>query len=616
MRRLHALCGLLVSLCVITAANAAPKVESLDLGPEGGCLGCAISPKGGHAAVLAMKGSRYVVLVDGVEGPRIEQLIGIDGNPYLAGDADPMRPIPVVFSDDGAHHAYFAKIGDEYVLYQDGKELTRGKYEPGKLSYGPLTFTAGGKHLYFGELAPDGGYRIVVDGKPGPSSHTQIQAVASSPDGNRIAYTGTARDGHDTPWAFVDGKQVPHFGDDLRYTGKGQLVAVQRGKGNMTLNVDSKNVMIAGNINSQQLWISPGGGLIAVVINPKANSPSVLTVNTKLVPGTEGVNVTNLFFSPDDKHFAAQCTKGNVHYMVIDGKKGQEYQTITPSEAVPTSLGQRGWAAGKAPGEMTKDPNTGQLPGFNAETSKLVYIAGMGPRSFLVTGEDESDGFPGVIMPSATRDLKRVGFIANDSAGGKQTVVVDGKKQVFKGREGRPSPGVDGLIFSPDGSRYAFTVWGALYIDGKEQPGITTSEKYAFSPDGKHILLIGYATADQSLNGLWVDGKLVVTQNDGGNPHRPMFTPDGKHIFWIGNRRATTSTDHDSELLYVDGKATEVKFRSMVATSPGNFEIGADGTLTFIARTEDTLRRYRVTPGTDTDIDAMIAAGKPAPAPK
>ena len=57
------------------------------------------------------------------------------------------------------------------------------KFQSAALSYGTLTFTTGGKHLYYGEIAAGGhGYHIVMDGKPGPDSHTPPKVV-TSPDG-------------------------------------------------------------------------------------------------------------------------------------------------------------------------------------------------------------------------------------------------------------------------------------------------------------------------------------------------------------------------------------------------------------------------------------------------
>jgi hypothetical protein len=114
--------GLLVTSCLTaTLALADAKVEKLPLGPDADSVGCSISTLGVHAAVLAAKGSRFVVLLDGVEGPKIEGLQpSIYGSPSSSGG-----PLPVLFSNDGSHNAYIARIGDEYVVFEDGKELSQ-----------------------------------------------------------------------------------------------------------------------------------------------------------------------------------------------------------------------------------------------------------------------------------------------------------------------------------------------------------------------------------------------------------------------------------------------------------------------------------------------------------
>jgi hypothetical protein len=153
-------------------------------------IGCAVSPHGGHVAVLAAKGSRFVVLLDGVEGPRIEGLLtGVYGSPTQGGTF-PFGQIPVLFSDDGSHSAYIGKIGDEFIVMEDGKELFRGPYETNGMANMavPFEFSPGGKHLFF-QTYESGKYHVVVDGKPGPPTGIS-QPLFFSPDGEHYAYGG------------------------------------------------------------------------------------------------------------------------------------------------------------------------------------------------------------------------------------------------------------------------------------------------------------------------------------------------------------------------------------------------------------------------------------------
>src|SRR2546421_689882 len=88
-----------------TFAFADAKVEQELLGPEGDSIGGSVSLHGNHAAVLAAKGSRFTVLLDGVAGPKIDALLtNVIGGPV--GGSYWIGKIPVFFSNDGAHSAY------------------------------------------------------------------------------------------------------------------------------------------------------------------------------------------------------------------------------------------------------------------------------------------------------------------------------------------------------------------------------------------------------------------------------------------------------------------------------------------------------------------------------
>src|SRR5579863_6461062 len=227
----------------IAAATATPafadiKVEQVPLGPDGDSIGCSVSPKGGHTAVLAASGSRFVVLLDGVAGPKIEALLnGVYSGPSSVGTY-PNGQIAVLYSNDGAHNAYIGKIGDEYVVFEDGKELCRGPFVPNGMANMtvPLEFSPGGKHLFYMNL--DGGkYHVVVDGKPGPGTGIP-QPLITSPDGEHYAYTGFATSslGNGIPqWAVIDGKQVGFIGTDLQFTGKNTLISRMSGPNNTTV---------------------------------------------------------------------------------------------------------------------------------------------------------------------------------------------------------------------------------------------------------------------------------------------------------------------------------------------------------------------------------------------
>jgi hypothetical protein len=597
----------------MSSAFGDAKIDQETLGPAGQWAGFALSPRGVHVAVLNSKGSRFIVSVDGVDGPRIDQLIGRDGNPFMAGasnNSGGIIQVPILFSDDGAHSAYFAKSGDDYILVLDSKELVRAKFQSAALSYGPLTFTTGGKHLFYGELDPAGGYHIMMDGKPGPKSHTPPKVV-TSPDGAHYAYVGTQADGNDTPWAVVDGRQVKHFGDELQFTGKGHLVALLKGKGAMALNVDGKNSIVANNIS--QVQISPSGGELAAVVYEAKTNKTFLTINGKPVPGTEGALVQNIYFSPDDAHYAVQCSPGGAGaFIIIDGKKGQKYDLIGPGmgSIINMSSTARAWALGHSPaGQIVQEQGAVNIPGFTQDSAKFLYVAQVGLKSFLVINEDESDGYQG-IAPVISPDGKHTAFLAN--SGGKPVVVMDGKTIALNGRRGTVSGGTTGLAFGPDGEHWIFTDGGVLYLNGVEQKDVACAGQYVYSPDSQHLLLLGSSVADPNRGGIFLDSKLVASGPGISNAFRPTFTADSKHVFWIGHRPPETSTDYDSSVLYVDGKPTAAHFAEFDAMQPGNWGVSSDGVLTFVARSGNDLKRFHVTPGADTSLTTMLASAQGA----
>src|ERR1700722_6358374 len=209
-------------------ARAGLTVDQQPLGPDGQLFGGVRSPVGNHLALFAGKGSHYQIIMDGVEGPKIDNLIfNIAGALYRAEAAWVNMPIPVIFSKDGKHWAYMAKQGDEFIVMLDGKEMARGPINTHNLGASlNLTFSANGQHLFWSDDDAQGNYVIVVDGKPGPAMRTLPQLMLS-PDGDHYAYVNYNRDGTGA-WTFVDGKQVNFFGDLMQYTPRNVLVSTQR----------------------------------------------------------------------------------------------------------------------------------------------------------------------------------------------------------------------------------------------------------------------------------------------------------------------------------------------------------------------------------------------------
>ena len=93
----------LVSASSYAAAQGTPgnaKVEEQIVATSGNAIKFLVSDSGAHVAAISRKGSRFVVLVDGAEGPPFDEILN---------NAD------VVLTPDGTRFAYAGRNGQEYV---------------------------------------------------------------------------------------------------------------------------------------------------------------------------------------------------------------------------------------------------------------------------------------------------------------------------------------------------------------------------------------------------------------------------------------------------------------------------------------------------------------------
>ena len=137
----RAIAVLLAGLVPSALAAQDAKVESqLLLPPEPG-MQYSISPKGQHLAAVVLRGSRQVLVHDGDDGPRFDQVLSLSSQ----------NGAKVAWSDDGARFAYHGKLGQEYVILVDSKEVSRGPWSAdlqgqGRTPVHQLGFSPGGKH--------------------------------------------------------------------------------------------------------------------------------------------------------------------------------------------------------------------------------------------------------------------------------------------------------------------------------------------------------------------------------------------------------------------------------------------------------------------------------------
>jgi hypothetical protein len=170
--------------------------------------------------MLGHSGSRQVMIYDGMEGPKFDQI-------FAQG-----QPAGAIFSPDGIRYAYCGLIGNESVVMVDGRELLRSSESIGgtisENSCSLLSFTSNSKHVYFWRLVgPDGNHaysRFVFDGKVSPTgADGDNRGYYFSPDGNHVAYQWNDPSKPDQqPVLIVDGKPAGYSASNPQWSADSQ----------------------------------------------------------------------------------------------------------------------------------------------------------------------------------------------------------------------------------------------------------------------------------------------------------------------------------------------------------------------------------------------------------
>ncbi len=671
------------------------KVDAQDIAPTGPAVKYAVSPHALRLAAATLKGSRSVILIDGVPGPAFDELIWVPGRTFdridrmrryqegrRGGPDMKVENAPVIFNGDGARFAYVGRQGNEYVVMLDGRELARGPYAPAAVE--SLCFLPGGKRLAYITTVPQPkdrqveyfrGTRLVVEGDENPPVLTLADVpISFSPDGEHYAYIaelppeGRIRWEHayhlvvdgkmDSPAfsapsfrinRYMEGNVAPLFTGDSRHlvTIRNKQVPNPERKGEFvdgpsTIFVDQKAVLEAPFIErlvnvpidysrSKQvsrrfyasllnLWVAPqGSDFIAVFAMPNdrpqqsnTSSGCRLYLNSRAVG--DAFNVESITWSPDGKRYMAQCkTSRGSGFMIIDGKKEPEYQSVSSvfQGTVWTTVG------------------------FTADSSKSVYLA-RNDRAFLIVEGEESDGFQTIEQLVCSKRGAHIGFVVPDETGGK-VAVIDGQALP-------PRQEVKDFIFSSDGTHYSFLSGEKIVLDGMEQANdfggdfvhYTSSSgendrHCLFSPDGKHaVYLAKWQPTDSraSTKAICLDGEVLPLRSEYSEV-TPFFTPNSKHLIWIdwGAQPGLTVNgtpdfyNMGGYAIYVDGqldaefKCSMIPYNGQSNSSVARYfertqdaaEMGADGTLTLTTQVGDAVKKLHVIPSSDTSMERLAA---------
>ena len=594
--------ALLVAMA--TTVVAAPQVQETVVGPvrQGGTY--VLSQSGGHVAYMGLKGTRVAVTVDGVAGPEFDELFTPTGQSFYAPQQAAVMTantqVPVLFSADGAHYAYAARQGDQYVVVHDGKEIARGPRAALALATYALALSPNGKQVSFVEVQNvqgRGQWRLVVEGRAGPwTGNGNAIKPAFNADETRHAYNAAALTSTGPQLFVVDGKEAGYVGFSPAFTADGKLLTIAASP-NPGILVDGKPTVTG--LSVDKLIPSAVGNHWGAIVRTKlVNSMGVpeFFLDGKVVPGTEGAK--NAWFSRDGQHYAVQCENAAARsmYLVIDGRRQNEYQSVAADEKTF-------W--------------------WTADYSKFFYVVQSAGRQFLVTNGEELPinaliGYDPFVTPQTGG---RYGYGTRDGSNRVLSLVVDGKNVLPDGMR----PYDNSLVFSPQGTHYGFFAgpvarneMSTLVYDGAVREGVVpayfanwvtstlVSPSLVFNRDGAHVAYMGTVPGAKG-PGLIIDGKLVAT-----NIRKiffPTFTPDGAHFFWAAEELAKVQGQPPSTVVYVDGiEAVRANGYFFTAVA-GTFTMDTAGAVTFFAADGDMAKRYRIMAGPDTNVASLLRRG-------
>jgi len=593
---------------------AAARVEEKIVGPLSPGASYGISPRGVRLATITAQGSRQVVIIDGESSPPYDQVLGTDGASYFGASSGLANPglFPVAFSPDGTRYAYVARLGPEYLVILDGKEIARGPINNRAKLFGyfPLTFSPKGKRLVWMTGAEDfSSYTLMIDGKPGPKLGVNAIEIAFSDDESRHAYVSKSPADRQADILVVDGKVASYFGRTPQFLRESHaLVTLAQTPAKMQVLIDGKSVFESGSISSVRL--PPTGRQLAVIATaaPSAGPQGAqLYLDGKVVSGTAGAQ--RIYRSPDGKRTAVLCrTAANSVFVVLDGKKGPEYGGVDESVHAPF---------------------------FSEDSATFTYLAYNAGRAFVVVNGAESQGYQTVAnKPVASPRGGRVGYLATEGPGA-QSLVVDGK--AFNTPQGAFEN--DGPVFSESGTRYGFAVTkpagagsrsSTLFIDGSEVTDLeiqgrvlpgrpktpNESPMFLLSNDGQHYVVSAFRRSNRNERGLYLNGERLGDPGFRTSFTRVAFSRDSKHLTWVSEESPAPGAKNEFAL-YLDGERLfrfdrESQLSQAFTSNPLTWDMADDGVVQLLAVKPEGIVRYRVTPDSNVTLPAVVTRASEA----
>lgn len=540
-----------------------------------------ISPRGHRVATVDMKGSRFFVEVDGKSGPLVDEVLPVcvqvgDSNISPEDRRSGYKPEKrivwqgsVIFSQDGSHFAYAARIAQETILYLNHQEIIRVPVSDNssRPAIRRVSFTPDNQLIYTKSAKYD---NILVIGKFESPPFSGDAWPTFSRDGKRFAFYASTPQGLRSGFLVVDGQDQRYVADVVKFTPDGQRLLTHRNirgyeaYGQPQLCLEANPFI---NIRTEKYFISDTGLIVAVGVGRKGPCLWVMGDHFDLGSG----RLQELVFSPDGKRWAARINNGQREYVLVDGKPGREYDRIR---------------------DMT----------WSGDSTRLFYAGYVKDNSFGVIhtpeGEIESEeGVEGIeTVVSGGSDFPSFAYVVRNRE--RQWVV-------FENHKGPEGLDIEQLTIDPRSNRYAYLHhsreqgWRVL-VDGKAlsiPPAYYQQNLLLFSPDGKGLAYVG--ETDRRL-GLVLNEQFFPLQENESRPQLKGFLPNGQAIVW------TVFAHSDNEEItrwYINDQkvATFGRIRGLEMSDTQEHSIGPDGELVILGPTlngeQGGLKRVIIPPG-------------------
>ena len=351
---------------------------------------------------------------------------------------------PMIFSGDGQHLAYGAKVADSWLIVYDRQ---RGK--PFKSVGGPV-LAHDGQHLAYAAKLEDG-WCVVRDGAEG-KTYKKVGPPVFSADGAHLAYAAQVGE---RELIVVDGVEAKSYDN---------------------LEVPQSLVPTVGLLRSLAIarlsWLSAFPNMVAAF--PAFSTDGRLCYPAErdgkwyvVVDGQEGEpfeKISSLVLSSDGKHIAYAGGIGDGWTIVLDGRRVGEHKAVN-------------------------------FLAISRDGNHLAYAAKAGDGWTMVIDGTAQAAYKNITRPVFSPDGTRVAYGAN--TGDRWTVVVDGKAQ-------QPYKDLLEPTFSPDGTKLAYAAsrgddrWTVVLngVEGKEYRalGLVRGAKIVFDDNLRFRYLL--ATKD------------------------------------------------------------------------------------------------------------------------